>query len=182
MVVPMITVARIAFQGASWPTYASPQNPKKDIITQILLSVVFDKGGSFLENKDVSVRKKFFYFGIGWLVTGLLILIIDYLLRLRWFAFEMGGVWVSLGWFIILLALLNLYQHWEIQRSLRLTPEEISQYLTKFEEASGDILRMLSEGVKAKDIAEKVQKSHGIPRLVTLKFLIALGDAWRKGP
>lgn len=126
-------------------------------------------------------RNKYLYIAIAWTVVGLGVLVIDYALGLQWFAVRLSKVPISFGWLILVLAGLNLYLHLKVQAHLRLTPAEIMEYWERLEAATPDILAMVSRHVNVREIAARMEEERSIPRLVTLKFLIALGDAQRRG-
>ncbi len=125
-------------------------------------------------------RNKYLQFGILWAVVGLAVLVVDHVVGLEWFSVRVAGVPVSLGWLVLVLAGLNLHLHRAVQAQLRLTPAEIVEYADRLEAAMPDIIAMVGRKVRAGEIADRLLERHAIPRLVTLKFLIALGDA-RKG-
>ncbi len=125
-------------------------------------------------------RNRYLYFGVLWTVVGTAVLVGDYALGLEWFCVRLLGIPWSLGWLVLLLAGLNLYMHRSIQTQLRLTPAEILQYSERLEAATPDILAMVARRVRAPEIADRILETYAIPRLVTLKFLIALGDARRR--
>lgn len=125
-------------------------------------------------------RNKYLQFGILWAVVGVAVLVIDHAVGLERFSVRVAGVPLSLGWLVLVLAGLNLYLHRAVQAQLRLTPAEIVEYADRLEAATPEILAMVKRKVRAGEIADQVLERHAIPRLVTLKFLIALGDA-RKG-
>lgn len=124
--------------------------------------------------------KKHLLIAVFWFVVAGAVLTVDYLLTWGWFAVRLFGVTISLGWAILLLAGLNLYMYFYIQSMVRLTPEEIAQYSGRLEAAVPEIMSLIAQKVKAGEIADRILQSHKIPRIVTLKFLIALGEARRK--
>lgn len=125
-------------------------------------------------------RNKYLIFGLLWVAVGIAILVADHLLGLEWFAVRVAGIPWSLGWLVLALAGLNLYLHRSVQAQLRLTPAEITAWSDRLEAATPEIIAMVGRRVRAGEIADRIVESHGIPRLITLKFLIALGDARRK--
>ncbi len=125
-------------------------------------------------------RNKYLHFGILWAVVGVAVLVLDHAVGLEWFAVRVGGIPLSLGWLVLVLAGLNLILHRNVQAQLRLTPAEIVEYSERLEAAAPEIIAMVGHKVRAGEIADQVLERHAIPRLVTLKFLIALGDARKK--
>lgn len=125
-------------------------------------------------------RNKYLIFGVLWAVAGVAVLVGDYIVGLEWFTIRIAGVLVSLGFPILVLAGLNLYMHRQVQAQLRLTPEEILAFSDRLEAATPEIIGMVGRGVRAGEIADRILETHEIPRLVTLKFLIALGEARKK--
>lgn len=125
-------------------------------------------------------RNKYLHFGILWTVVGVAVLVLDHAVGFGWFAVRVAGVPLSLGWLVLVLAGLNLYLHRNVQAQLRLTPAEIVEYSDRLEAAMPEIIAMVGRKVRAGEIADRVLERHAIPRLVTLKFLIALGDARKK--
>ncbi len=125
-------------------------------------------------------RNKYLQFGILWVVVGVAVLVLDYAVGLGWFAVSVAGVPLSLGWLVLALAGLNLILHRHVQAQLRLTAAEIVEYSDRLEAATPEIIAMVGRKVRAGEIADRILETHAIPRLVTLKFLIALGDARKR--
>ena len=62
------------------------------------------------------------------------------------------------------------------QRHVPLTNAELSTWGTKLEKATPTILDMIQGHEKVGDIALAVEKQHGIPPEITIRYIIALGQ------
>lgn len=62
------------------------------------------------------------------------------------------------------------------KRPVELTSDELALWGTKLEDATPSILAMYGEEHKSvRDIAASLESSHGIPKHITLRYIIALG-------
>jgi len=133
-----------------------------------------------LRKLSTVARNKYLYLAVAWAIVGAAVLALDYGLKLEWFAIRVRGIVLSFGWLIWVMAGLNYQVHRMVQRQLRLTDEEIREYAGRLEDATPDILALVGRGVPAAQVADRILADRGIPRLVTLKYLIALGDARKR--
>lgn len=95
------------------------------------------------------------------------------------------GVWAyaDFTWIKAVLAALSLIygalqlvQSKMVATKLVLSPQELQQYGDKLSEATPAILRMNAQKMSVREIADNLEQSFGLPRLITLKYIIALGD------
>ena len=73
--------------------------------------------------------------------------------------------------------LLQLYLWYATQSRLTLTDEEVSTWGPHLEAATPTILEQAKSGTPVQEIAKGLQESHSIPVDVTLRYIIALGQA-----
>lgn len=124
--------------------------------------------------------KRFFYIGILCAALGIGLFVFDQIHGKDWFTFRIGEYGLSAGLLWVLLGVLNMIVHMQTQKHLKLTAEEIRLYSEKLASAAPDIIDMVGQQVKAGEIADRILESHQIPRLVTLKYIIALGRERKK--
>lgn len=80
-------------------------------------------------------------------------------------------VWVLVG----IYAGLQYWVHRLTSRHLHLTDEELERWGAKLEEATPKILNEYDASTSIREIAGDIEKSHGIPPDVTLRYIIELG-------
>ncbi|NOZ02664.1 MAG: hypothetical protein GXP54_12355 [Deltaproteobacteria bacterium] len=124
--------------------------------------------------------KRFFYIGIFCVALGTGLFLYDQVDGRDWFTFRIGEFGLSAGLLWILLGALNMVVHFQTLKHLRLSDEELRLYSEKLEEAAPSIINMVGRKVKAGEIADRILESHRIPRIVTLKYIIALGEEKKK--
>jgi len=125
-------------------------------------------------------RNRFLYLGFISIALGIGLFIFDQVHGRDWFTFRMGDIGIPAGLFWILLGGLNMVVHFQTEKHIKLTDEEIRLHSEKLDKASPEIINLVGRKVKAGKIADRIEKSHGIPRVVTLKYIIAMGDQQKR--
>ncbi len=74
---------------------------------------------------------------------------------------------------------LQLYLWRMTRRGLALTVDELSTWGDKLEDATPNIVRGYQAHKPVGEIAREIESSHGIPKDVTLRYIIALGKHLR---
>ena len=125
-------------------------------------------------------RRQYLYRGIMWLGFGTITLAWDITHDFNWFTIWVFGFPLSVSALALILGGAYLYYDRQIAKNLRLTEDEILRFSSKLQEATPDILKMIQDKVPVREIAKQIESVHAIPELVTLKFIIAMGDARKK--
>ena len=76
---------------------------------------------------------------------------------------------------------LQVYIWQATQKHVPLTEAEISAWGGKLEEATPTILEMVQKQEKVGDIAIAIEKQHGVPPEITIRYIIALGQHLQAG-
>lgn len=92
-----------------------------------------------------------------------------------WAELRLGGYSLNVGWLGLFFAFLLTLRNLLLKREFQLDERELHDFGDKLVECTPAILKMIESGTPVKQIAEKFNKSHGIPVLVTMKYIIALG-------
>ncbi|MBL6975717.1 MAG: hypothetical protein ISR64_08305 [Deltaproteobacteria bacterium] len=124
--------------------------------------------------------KRFFYLGLLSVAIGVGLFVFDQVHGRDWFTFRIGDIGLSAGLLWMLVGALNMVVHYQTQKQLKLSDEELRLYGDKLESIAPDIINLVGRRVKAGEIADRMEREHGIPRFVILKYIIALGEADRK--
>jgi|GEM_PF-2711580 len=127
-------------------------------------------------------KRPYFYRGILWLGVGTLTLAWDITHNFQSFTIWVFGFPLSISALALLLGFAYLYYHRQMVKSLSLSEDEILRFSGKLQEATPEILSMIRDKVPVRDIAKRIEDAYAIPEIVTLKFIIAMGDARRKEP
>lgn len=140
--------------------------------------------GAFGQSRDLIrlvavVRYRYLIYGVLWMAAGFSMVAMDTLLGMKIFGIQIGTLWLPLWPAAILLGGMYLWYHVWVQRNIRLTREEVEKYLDRLEIAMPEILDMLEAGTSVRKVAQRVEAKHGVPKVVTLKFIIAMGKEWK---
>lgn len=84
----------------------------------------------------------------------------------------------------ILVALYAALQFWlwnATRNKLTLSDDEVARWGAKLELATPQILREIAAKTRVREIAGDVERDHGIPADVTLRYIIALGSLPQEG-
>jgi hypothetical protein len=76
---------------------------------------------------------------------------------------------------------LQVYIWQATQKHVPLTNAEVAAWGPRLEEATPTILEMYQDDQKVGDIATSVEKKHGIPPEITIRYIIALGQHMQAG-
>ena len=126
-------------------------------------------------------RYKYLVFGVLWCLAGSVMLTTELVFDVRVFGIRLGSLWLPLWPPSLLLGGMYLWYHAWVQKNLKLTREEIERYLDKLEAAMPTILHMLEKGRSVREVAVRLEEEYGIPKVVTLKFIIEMGEQWKSG-
>lgn len=115
---------------------------------------------------------------IFWGVAGVAMLISSF--WLPWFDIDFTWFKLNLGWFAItysgLLVLRNLF----LQQEIDLTTRELHDWGEILSTVTPIIISGAENGLRPKEIAAGLQKSHKIPPLVSLKYMVAVAKQLKK--
>ncbi|NUN12177.1 MAG: hypothetical protein HUU55_00920 [Myxococcales bacterium] len=92
-----------------------------------------------------------------------------------WTMFDFYAMRAVLGVLALIMGTLMWIKHRMIRRELNLTENELESWRTQLIDATPVILEMSQAKRPVTEIAEEVEKKLGLPREVTLKYIIALG-------
>ncbi len=124
--------------------------------------------------------KKYLYLGILWTAIGIGAMIFDLVHDPPFFTLIMGPVRFPLGLLVVIFGALNLFYYHLLYRQSLFTEEEAAQYAGALEQAVPMIVDEIRIGTPVEEIAGKVEKSYGIPPLITVKYIITLGRMQKK--
>jgi hypothetical protein len=125
-------------------------------------------------------RRQYLYRGILWIAVGTVTLAWDITHGFNWFTLWIFGFPLSVSALALILGAAYLYYHRQITKSLSLTKDEILRFSGRIQDAIPEILAMIHDNLPVREIAKRIESAHAIPQLVTLKFIIAMGDAKKK--
>lgn len=97
-----------------------------------------------------------------------------------WFIVELAFIRFNLGWPALAYAGVILARNLTIRPHLQITQRELHDFGDKLVAATPEIVNLLGKGISTKDVAERMESNRGIPRLLTLKYIIALGNHQKK--
>ncbi len=124
--------------------------------------------------------KKYLYLGILWTTLGIASMIFDFVHDPPYFTLFIGPIVFPMGILLIMFGGLNLLNYHMLYRQSLFTEEEAAQYAGILEHAMPDIIDGIQAGKSVDDIAKKVEQDYGIPPLITLKYILALGRSQKK--
>lgn len=91
-----------------------------------------------------------------------------------WFEVYLAGYEFNLGWPAVIYASILGARNVFLKPQLDLTPREMHDWAGVLEEETGRIVELYGAGVSTADIAAKLKADRGVPREVTLKYIIAV--------
>ena len=124
--------------------------------------------------------KKYLYLGILWTVLGVGSMVFDFVHDPPYFTVFFGPIVFPLGILLIMFGGLNLLNYHILYRQSLFTEEEAAQYVGALDHAMPDIIDGIQSGKAVEDIAKQVEHDYGIPPLITLKYILALGRIQKK--
>lgn len=122
-------------------------------------------------------------FGIIGALVAVAMLITE-LMGHRIFTLQLTGtcgvpLWTLFGTYAALQLIVWRYSR---QRGVDLTASEIQRWGPTLEDVTPLILKMYQANTTVRDIASSLQKSHGVPPGITLRYIVALGRHLRENP
>ncbi len=97
-----------------------------------------------------------------------------------WFEVYLGGLEFNLGWPALVYAGILTARNLVLKPQLELTPRDLHDWGQVLEEETGRIVELYGAGTSTKDIADRLHASRGVPREVTLKYIIAVARYQKK--
>jgi len=94
-----------------------------------------------------------------------------------WFSIDLTVFRLPIWILVFPYGALNIIYHYMEKRACRLSDEEIIEWGRKLEDAVPEIIDLIGQKVSIKEIAARMETTRGIPQLITLKYIIALGKA-----
>lgn len=107
-------------------------------------------------------------------------MVFDFLHDPPYFTLFLGPIIFPLGILVVIFGALNLLNYHVLYRQSMFTEEEAAQYSAVLEKAVPMIIDGIQAGVPVEDIAGKVENGFGIPPLITMKYILALGRIKKK--
>ncbi len=101
-------------------------------------------------------------------------------LWVKWFEVYLAGVSFNLGWPALVYAGILTARNLVLRPQLELSPRDLHDWGKVLEEETGRIVELYSAGTATKEIADQLHASRGIPREVTLKYIIAVARYQKK--
>ncbi len=115
---------------------------------------------------------------IFWGVAGIAMLLSSFFVP--WFDIDFTFFKLNLGWFALVYAALLLVRNLFLKQELELTPRELHDFGDTLSEVTPSILELAENGARPKEIAARLKSSHGLPELVSLKYMVALSKQLKK--
>lgn len=113
-----------------------------------------------------------------WGVAGLAMLISSF--WVNWFDINFTWFSLNLGWFAMTYSGLLAVRNVQLQKYMVLTQRELHDWGEILSGVTPQIIAGIEEGLTTSQVAEKLVKSHQIPKLVSLKYMVALGKQMKK--
>lgn len=110
--------------------------------------------------------------GIAWIVVGLAVIIFDRVYPT--FIVNLWGLKFDLGILAVLYGILQIIADRITMSKMTLTDAEVAEYGSTLEKVTPKILEMFNRRYKVKEIADSLQRTDGLPKDVTLRYIIAL--------
>jgi hypothetical protein len=93
-----------------------------------------------------------------------------------WTVLDILGVRFNLGWLAVLYGFLLALRNAILKPHLVVTERELHDYGDKLVALTPQMIQWLEQGDKPRVVADRVEKAQQIPPLVTLKYIIAMGN------
>jgi hypothetical protein len=113
-----------------------------------------------------------------WGAAGLAMLLSSF--WVEWFDIDFTWFKLNLGWFALVYSGLLVLRNLFIKEELHLTPRELHDWGAVLAEVTPYIMESAGDGVRTGEIADRLEKDRGLPRLVSLKYMIALSKELKK--
>ena len=98
-----------------------------------------------------------------------------------WFDVDFTWFKVNVGWFAVTYSGLLVIRNLQLRSHLMMTPRELYDYGERLSGVTPEILDMAEEGLRPREIAEKLEGRYGLPPLISLKYMIALSKHSHNG-
>lgn len=97
-----------------------------------------------------------------------------------WFEVYLAGFEFNLGWPALAYAAILTMRNVALKPQLEMTPRELHDWGAVLEEETGRIVELYGAGTSTQEIAERLHEARGLPREVTLKYIIAVARYQKK--
>jgi hypothetical protein len=98
-----------------------------------------------------------------------------------WTVVDILGLRFNLGWLAVTYGFLLSLRNAILKPHLAITERELHDFGDKLVELTPRIVEWLEQGERPAVIASRLLASHAIPELVTLKYIIAMGNYRQPG-
>jgi len=115
---------------------------------------------------------------VFWGLVGVLALLSS--LLVDWFEVYLGGFRFNLGWPALVYAAILTARNVVLKPKLDLSQRELHDWGAVLEEETGRIVELYGAGTSTSEIADRLHASRGVPREVTLKYIIAVARYQKK--
>lgn len=115
---------------------------------------------------------------IFWGAAGLAMLVSSF--WVNWFDIDFTWFKLNLGWFALTYSGLLVVRNIQLQKHMLLTQRELHDWGEILSKVTPIIIQKVEEGLRTRQIAANLVKSHGIPEFVSLKYMVALGKQLKK--
>jgi len=116
---------------------------------------------------------------IAWGTAGAALLVAG--LGVSWLSIPLGGIRFNPGWVALVYAAVLLARNLLLRPHLDLTQRELHDWGEALGAETVRILSLHRQGRPAADIADLLERDRGLPREVSLKYMIALARYGRRG-
>ena len=113
------------------------------------------------------------FWGWFWIVIGVLLIIAGPILN--WFQFSPFGFPIPVGALALLYGGIVVIYYRTRSTVIQLTPDDFVMHGRQLEEAVPTILDLLQKKVPVKEIVERIEAKHKLPKEITYKYIITLG-------
>jgi len=97
-----------------------------------------------------------------------------------WFDIDFTYFKLNLGWFAVIYSALLLWKNIYTRMELDLTPRELHDWGDRLSLATPEILERAEQGQRPREIAQELLAKHGIPEIVSLKYMVVLARVKKK--
>ena len=97
-----------------------------------------------------------------------------------WFEVYLAGFEFNLGWPALTYAAILTMRNVALKPQLDLTQRELHDWAAVLEEETGRIVELYGAGTSTQEIADRLHEARGLPREVTLKYIIAVARYQKK--
>lgn len=94
----------------------------------------------------------------------------------NWFQIDFTYFRLNLGWFALVYCGLLIYQAVMTGRAAAFSDRELHDWGETLTDVTPLIVDRLTSGAKAQAVCDELEKSKGIPPLITMKYIVALAN------